>query len=149
MEDPGIPLTGAATSPGPLAVLPEHTCYELLASKRAGWLVVIVADEPDAFTVNYVLVDRTIIVRTGYGLKYLQSRLQRVAFLVDELDETRHEGWSVVVRGVADEVTDDYAASTLPVRDALLTPWAEGSRERWIRIIPRVVTGRTVHATPR
>jgi nitroimidazol reductase NimA-like FMN-containing flavoprotein (pyridoxamine 5'-phosphate oxidase superfamily) len=117
-------------------------CFRALATKSIGRLVVLEADEPDLFPVNYLLDGTRIVFRTAWGLKLMQSVLQRVAFEVDEIDEDRHEAWSVVIRGVAEEITDELADRSQSARDELLKPWGPGAKDHWVRIVPRVVTGR-------
>ena len=65
-----------------------------------------------------------------------------VAFEVDRLDDMRHTGWSVVLKGPAvelNELGEVFEAEALKVE-----PWAEGSRERYFRITPVQVTGRRI-----
>ena len=122
--------------------IPAEECLLLLGMKSVGRLIVVVADEPDAFPVNYVVDGTDVVFRTAYGLKLMQSVLQRVAFEVDEIDEVRHEGWSIVLRGVAEEMTEDFAGRSSQQRDDVLTAWPKGAKDRWIRVIPRIMTGR-------
>ena len=131
--DPGKPTLGE---------IPADECLALLATKRVGRLVVVVADEPDVFPVNYLVDGTNIVFRTAYGKKLTQSVLQRVAFEVDHIDEERREGWSVVLRGVGEEITEDLADRTAQGRNEILVAWASGAKDRWVRVIPRIITGR-------
>jgi nitroimidazol reductase NimA-like FMN-containing flavoprotein (pyridoxamine 5'-phosphate oxidase superfamily) len=137
----GDPPIGSSPK-GFIEEIPVNECFMLLQRKSVGRLAVVVADEPDVFTVNYVVDGTNVIFRTDYGLKLMQSVLQRIAFQVDDIDERRHEGWSVVLRGIGDEVSGDLADRTAAARDEILESWATGYRERWVRIVPRIVTGR-------
>lgn len=95
------------------------------------------------FPVNYVIdEEQAIVVKTNAGSKLLWSQRSSVAFEIDEIDEKMKQGWSVVVRGRAEEVTphdtDRYEnAGMLDVQ-----PWAEGDRSHLLRIVPNSVTGR-------
>ncbi|MGM0819140.1 MAG: pyridoxamine 5'-phosphate oxidase family protein, partial [Actinomycetota bacterium] len=63
-----------------------------------------------------------------------------VAFEVDDVDVAWKEGWSVLVRGQAEEVTG--AGDLERVRALPLQPWARGERERFVRVRPETITGR-------
>jgi hypothetical protein len=65
-----------------------------------------------------------------------------VAFEVDEIDPLAHTGWSVVVRGVARELTDPEEPA-----DAGCPPiarWAPGGDHRVVAIQPEIVSGRRI-----
>ncbi len=138
---------GETDPPGAaVETIPTSACYDLLRTKEVGRLVVVVADEADVFPVNYLVDGSSIVFRTAYGLKFIHSILRRITFEVDDLDEVRREGWSVVVKGVGEEASDPLPGSATAGDDRLAT-WVDGDRERWVRVVPRVVTGRRlVHA---
>jgi hypothetical protein len=66
----------------------------------------------------------------------------RAAFEIDEIDDEREAGWSVMVRGATSGVTQDYALSTLWRNGPV--PWAGGVRNVFIAITPESVSGRAV-----
>lgn len=125
--------------------LSEDQCWQLLTGKRVGRLAVSINDRPDIFPVNFLVVDRTLLVRTAPGLKLAAATLGRgVAFEVDALDEDAHSGWSVVIQGTATEIEnleELLDAESLPVE-----PWASGAKNRFLRIAPSMVTGRRIPA---
>lgn len=121
--------------------LNEETCWLLLAGADVGRLAVATLNCPDVFPVNHVVDDRTIVFRTGPGTK-LDSALSApaVAYEVDGHDRDCGHAWSVVVKGVAREISGD---DVVPATDALpLVSWHGGYKLRWIRITPHQVTGR-------
>jgi hypothetical protein len=61
---------------------------------------------------------------------------------VDEVDEQRRTGWSVVVRGHAEEVTDPSELARL--RDSPLVPWVPGPKANCVRVRPGPITGRRI-----
>jgi hypothetical protein len=62
------------------------------------------------------------------------------AFEIDGVDERRRTGWSVIILGTADMITDPAEVRRL---DRLgLKPWAPGPKPRWVRIRARTVSGR-------
>ena len=65
-----------------------------------------------------------------------------MAFEVDGIDTSAETGWSVLVRGVASEVTDEHERARLARLP--LHPWAPGERDRWLRVVPTTVTGRAI-----
>ncbi len=129
-----------------LEQLTEDECWNRLASRSVGRLAVSMANGPDIFPVNYRLDDETIVVKTAAGLKFAAATLgPAVAFEADGLDEMRHTGWSVVVRGHAEEIIE---LDELHVADTLLIePWVEGERNRYFRITPTQISGRRLPRT--
>lgn len=131
-----------------MTVLDEAECLDLLARSSIGRVAVTVGAVPAVFPVNFAMLDGSIVFRTSSGTKLAAAtRNSVVAFEIDEFDSLYHEGWSVLVVGVADELRDPALverAQTLP-----LAPWAEGSREHLVTIRPEFVSGRRiVHSSP-
>jgi nitroimidazol reductase NimA-like FMN-containing flavoprotein (pyridoxamine 5'-phosphate oxidase superfamily) len=86
-----------------------------------------------------------VVFRTEQGTKLqAAARGSRVCFEVDRADEVAHAGWSVIVRGEITEVTDRAELERL--RGLPLQAWAPGSRDRYVRILPAVLTGRRIAA---
>jgi hypothetical protein len=126
-----------------LGVLDEATCQLLLAETPIGRVVFIADDgQPMALPVNYLFIDGTIVFRTLEGQKLSAASIgQRVAFEVDDWDPRKRSGWSIVVKGRAEEVTQWAEAEHLEQKG--LVPWAHGAwRTLWVRITPDGVTGR-------
>jgi nitroimidazol reductase NimA-like FMN-containing flavoprotein (pyridoxamine 5'-phosphate oxidase superfamily) len=119
----------------------------LLGSHGLGRLGVVVDRQPLVFPVNYALHERTVVFRTDPGTKLHAAEGQRVAFEIDGFDARYHEGWSVLVVGVAREERDPTrlrALERLP-----LAPWIAGAKSHWMCIRGGTVTGRRVtHASP-
>ena len=131
--------------PGQARELTRAECFELLASAPLGRVAVTDDRGPVVFPVNFVLDRHTVVFRTETGTKLdAASRGSRVCFEVDGTDESTHTGWSVVIRGEVTEVTDKAELARL--RDLPLQVWAPGARNRYVRILPAVLTGRRVGA---
>jgi len=128
--------------PGGLGELAEEECLDLLASHEVGRVGVVVDDQPLVFPVNYALEGRWIVVRTGMGMLLHGAAFAHVAFEIDHFDTVRRSGWSVMVQGMAHDITDavDRTSERLQTVDVL--PWAPGSKPRLLRIDPRIITGR-------
>lgn len=121
-------------------------CLRLLAANRFGRLAVDMGGQaPLIRPVNYLFDEpsQSIIFRTSDGTKrrgLIAAR--KAAFEVDSLDQVNRTGWSVVVRGVTEEITDHRELRRLAA--APLDPWAPGDRPYWMRIRAFTVTGRRI-----
>jgi nitroimidazol reductase NimA-like FMN-containing flavoprotein (pyridoxamine 5'-phosphate oxidase superfamily) len=130
-----------------LEVLRREESLALLATAVLGRIAVSSGALPTVLPVNFRFDGRCILFRTGVGTK-LDAATDRavVAFEVDEIDAEAETGWSVVVTGVAREVTDpgDLAdAARLP-----LVRWAGGDDDRVVAIRPDLVSGRRIVPRP-
>jgi uncharacterized protein len=124
--------------------LDVDTCLQLLAQRRVGRLAFVEeGGHPVVLPVNYLLDRGSVLIRTGEGSKLAAAvRKARVAFEVDEIDEDLQIGWSVVVKGIADEL---WQGAELDRARALpLTPWAPGDRQHYLIIMSSAVTGRRI-----
>ncbi|MEJ7799601.1 MAG: pyridoxamine 5'-phosphate oxidase family protein [Ilumatobacter sp.] len=131
----------AASEFRPDISLEVHECWALLRDEAYGRLAVVGRDGPEIFPVN-VRVDRgTIAFRTAAGNKLAALRDDpRVAFEVDGYDDVDRTVWSVVIRGVAKLVSDQY--DCLDVVELGVTPWQHGPKPEFVRIVPTTVSGR-------
>ena len=68
-----------------------------------------------------------------------------LAFEADDVDPVTCTGWSVVVTGVAELVTDPTERAGI---HAVVAPWAPGQHDVFIRLPFTVVTGRRIVAEP-
>lgn len=148
-SDEGAPVPENQPSAQDLKEIPEEECLALLAGRTVGRLVVVHEDGPQTFPVNYVLDGRTVAIRTDPGSNLDWATLGRVAFEVDDIDEERQEGWSVLVQGVGRDVTEGVDAWSERLRSHELHPWAGGERRHWIAIASPRITGRRLrHDAP-
>jgi uncharacterized protein len=135
--------TGRVRQYGDLTRLDRGESLRLLASVPVGRLIFTVNALPTVRPMNYVLVDRLILLRTAAG-----STVARkvdgavVAFEADELDAATCSGWSVTVTGRAALVTDPEAITGY--RRVRLAPWAPGPREVFMTITTELIEGRRV-----
>jgi nitroimidazol reductase NimA-like FMN-containing flavoprotein (pyridoxamine 5'-phosphate oxidase superfamily) len=125
-----------------LVELTVDECLDLLAEYSLGRLVFVVDGEPQIRPLTYGLHRGSVVFRIGYGDLLDAIHHQRVLFEVDHGDPTVRTGWSVIIRGIAEEIwqTDDLEA----VRETGLRPWAPGTKDHYVRIIPRSMTGRRI-----
>ena len=126
----------------PFEILDEQQCQHLLASKDIGRIAFSVQGEPEIFPVNYAADGSTVVFRTGEGTKLQLAVMLRVAFEVDDWDPATGVGWSVVIKGVAEEITSGIDQFAMALRSRRVVPLAPGVREYWIAVYPGEITGR-------
>lgn len=131
-----------------LEVLEEEECLALLAAGQVGRVGVVVDGQPLVFPVNYVFEGRSVIVRTAFGTMLSGASLALVAFEIDDFDADRRSGWSVMVQGVGNDVTDALDLTSEHLQTVEVDPWAPGSRPRLLRIDARTITGRRFRGGP-
>ena len=91
--------------------------------------------------VNYRFVDGRVVFRTSPHSELARHFSPgRAAFQIDYVDEFLQSGWSVLVRGRAELLEWDE----LPPDQDRPEPWAEGSRNVYVRITAERMTGRRV-----
>jgi nitroimidazol reductase NimA-like FMN-containing flavoprotein (pyridoxamine 5'-phosphate oxidase superfamily) len=118
----------------------------LLSEHTVGRVAWGAPDGPQLVPVNYAYYNKTIVFRTvPDGVLSQLARRTNVAFEIDWVDEEARTGWSVVVRGAAERVMQDFDLVELWTK-AGPVPWAAGNRTLHIAISPRTITGREVVA---
>ena len=120
---------------GQLFQLDRSRCLALLATHRVGRLFGGNNESP-VVVVNYALRGDEIVVRVDTESPAVTVGTE-VTFEVDDLDERTRSGWSVIVRGVARDVTANHRSES-SVGDT----WAPGLKGRWLAIQMARVTGR-------
>ena len=135
------PTDGSGALPPGTTRLRRDECEALLASARVGRLAFVVAGWPTVLPVNYRLDGGDVVFRTGEGGKLLAvSGAARVAFQVDAFDTMYQSGWSVLLHGVAAEITDPGELGREEWSE--LRAWAGGPKQHLVRISVLEVSGR-------
>lgn len=124
-------------------VLDEAECRRLLAQDIVGRIAVVVGRAPVVLPVNYALDGDAIVVRTMPGSK-LDAGRGPAAFEIDGFDRTTRSGWSVLVSGRLEEVTELEAEDWKRVSALAVEPWAAGRREQLLRLRPSHIGGRVI-----
>jgi nitroimidazol reductase NimA-like FMN-containing flavoprotein (pyridoxamine 5'-phosphate oxidase superfamily) len=129
-----------------LQILEDDECRSLLGTHQIGRVAITLGAVPAVLPVNYVIRDGDILFATGPGLK-LRAALDHtvVAFEVDDIDPVARSGWSVLVVGRAETVSEPAARQHM-LEHGLQT-WAPGDRHHLIRIDTDFVSGRRFGAT--
>lgn len=126
-----------------LEVLDRRDCLALLAANSLGRIAVVGdGGRPLIFPVNFALDDEAIVLRTDPGTKLRRATNAWVAFECDGVDGLYHTGWSVLASGIAEEVNN--AAEIADLGRLPLALWAPRPKSTWLRIRPRVLTGRRI-----
>jgi nitroimidazol reductase NimA-like FMN-containing flavoprotein (pyridoxamine 5'-phosphate oxidase superfamily) len=126
-----------------LELLDATQCADLLASKTIGRVGVTLGGLPVILPVNYAYRDGSIYFRTAEGTKlHAASRGSIVAFEVDEAEQAKGSGWSVLIVGRASVVTESMP-DDLWSTDAL-SAWAGHRSPHVVRINPEILTGRRI-----
>jgi hypothetical protein len=124
-----------------LEILDRDECLRLLGRATLGRIACSFNALPTVLPVNFRVDGDRILVRTGRGTKLdAATRNEVVAFEVDDFDPTYHSGWSVVVTGIAHEVTDPHELGDLPP----LARWAPRGDARVVAISTHLVSGRRI-----
>ena len=126
-------------------VLTHSECVAFLDQEEVGRIAWTAESRPTLVPVNYAWDGEAIVVRTDPGTKLLALHEAEVAFEIDRIDRNRKEGWSVVVQGTAIETPlDQWPASARRPDELYLQPWAPGAKMHWVRVLPRVISGRRI-----
>ena len=126
--------------------LTREECLRLLAEHRFGRLAVnLGAGPPLVRPVNYVFDERlqSVVFRTAAGSKFyaLLAEAQAV-FELDGIDEGERTGWSVLMQGITEEITQGSEIRRL--NELGLDTWAPGYKSHWIHIRAWTVSGRRI-----
>ena len=122
-------------------ILSASACWTLLRDTGIGRLAVWVTEHPEIFPINYVVDHSSLVFRTAACTK-LAAALAGVpvALEIDGHETSADRAWSVVVKGMSEQIRGVEALTdtlTLP-----LLPWQSGPKGRFVRINPTAVSGR-------
>jgi nitroimidazol reductase NimA-like FMN-containing flavoprotein (pyridoxamine 5'-phosphate oxidase superfamily) len=127
-----------------MGVIDDEACIELVRSTPIGRIGFMSDGWPLVLPVNFAWYEGSIVFRTIEGQKLAAAaERQPVCFEVDRWDATTRSGWSVVIRGTANEVTD--WAEIAHLENIGLAPWSkEKWRPLWVRVDPSEISGRVL-----
>lgn len=128
-----------------LPELSRTEAFELLGETGLGRIAFleVVGVLPVILPVNYVLHAGAVTFQTEPG-STLSAALRDapVAFEADGTDSADQTGWSVIIRGHAEELTDPNQLAALARRQ--LQPWTTGPDRHYVQIRPSLITGRRI-----
>src|SRR5450759_2843821 len=105
-----------------IEVLSPDECFLLLRSRDLGRIVFSIEGQPEVFPINYSMEGQIVVFRTAPGTKLDQVPKARRAFEGDDWDPKLRIGWSVVVKGLAEEVTRNLGRTADHIRIAPVHP---------------------------
>jgi nitroimidazol reductase NimA-like FMN-containing flavoprotein (pyridoxamine 5'-phosphate oxidase superfamily) len=115
----------------------------LLGQAGIGRVAVSIAAVPAVFPVRYAVLDGDVVFSTARGTS-LDGALRNavVAFEVDDLDPEDRAGWSVLLVGMADEITDTERRAR--VHELTQASRSGPTHDRVMAIHPELISGRRV-----
>lgn len=122
--------------------LDENTCLGYLGLRDVGRIAFVFEGKIEIFPVNYAMEGSIIVFRTSPGTKLQAVPKTAVAFEVDSWDPQTGNGWSVVARGSAEEVTLNPGRVAEHLRMVPVHPVAPGVRWHLLAIKPSELGGR-------
>ncbi|MGA2283647.1 MAG: pyridoxamine 5'-phosphate oxidase family protein [Candidatus Dormibacteria bacterium] len=132
-----------------LRELSRARCLELLAGATVGRVGISMRALPVILPVTYAVAGERVIFRSAPGVK-LDAAMHRlvVAFEADRYDPLGAWGWSVLVQGVASEITD--AAQLAEARGRLDRdlPFLDGEVARFVTVDSTIMSGREFGPVP-
>ncbi|MFJ9643508.1 helix-turn-helix domain-containing protein [Streptomyces sp. NPDC101206] len=139
-RDPWPPPKAPDVQP---VTLDEEECRRLLGVRGIGRVAVFTPEGPAIHPVNYLVAGGDVTFRTAADTVLARAVGREAAFEVERIDEVAARAWSVLAVGVLLEATDPARLERL-ADAAHSTPWAGGSRTRWMKLTPVRLTGRRV-----
>lgn len=127
-----------------IELIDRDECVRLLAADEIGRLAINVGHAPTILPVNYRMDGDAVVFRSDPGAKLDLGTRAPVSFEIDGFDREQRTGWSVVVSGRLEEVTQYDAQTYDRVHELPIDPWAAGEKSHWLRIVPNHITGRRI-----
>jgi len=127
-----------AAEPRRLRELSDVESMRLLGGTPFGRLVFSQHALPAIQLVNHVVDDSAVIVRTRLAATVLAPEGTVVAYEADVIDPHTCLGWSVIVTGLAEWVTD---ARDVVRYEQMLRSWGNGDMDQVVRVRPHLITG--------
>jgi uncharacterized protein len=127
-------------SQGAMDILERHECLQLLSDQAICRVVFNSDGIPLAFPVNSVVHDGDVFFCSAPGGK-LEKAISHSVMTVeaDHWNPMDHTGWSVIVTGRSEMVTDGGLARAIQNK---LEAWAPGPHDHVVRVRSTYVSGR-------
>ncbi len=126
-----------------LETLTEEECLALLSTVTIGPVGVTIDALPGVLPLEYVFDKGVVVFRTAPGTKLHRATANAVvAFEADDHSSAHHRfGWSVLVRGVAQPITDPLLLTGALALRSKAHDW---DRDAYSRLEPAIVSRRRV-----
>ncbi|WP_163507186.1 pyridoxamine 5'-phosphate oxidase family protein [Fodinicola acaciae] len=119
-----------------MEMLDRAECLRLLSTVKVGRVVAGGRIRP----VNFAVHGDFLLIRTVSGPTLAAMLRSAVEFEADQLLDGPHRGWSVIVSGRAEEITDPRALAAYPWTE----PWTPNPRDRYVRVSIDDISGRRI-----
>ncbi|HLN41464.1 MAG TPA: pyridoxamine 5'-phosphate oxidase family protein [Acidimicrobiales bacterium] len=131
---------------GTVEELGRDECLTRMATQRLGRLGVVVDGVPLVLPMQFAMEGETVVLQTNQGAKTLNAPLTSVSFEVDHVDWDKGVGWSVLLQGYGADISSALDQRSEALRSLTVQSWAPPPADRWLKIIPRKITGRVITA---
>lgn len=146
---PPPPTSPAQPAPGKVGHLDEARVRERLGRARIARLGYVDQRGPLMVPVNVAVdAEQRVIFHTARESALAGLDGHNVAIEVDGFDRATRSGWSILVRGVARDVTEAKDASAVALLRAAVDCWAPGPRDRVFVVLPLSIDGRHIPVGP-
>jgi hypothetical protein len=135
------------TQDAKVEVLAEDECAAFLEGSQVGRISVSVGALPAIFPVNYLAFDGAVWFRaSSISTLFRASVGSVVAFEADGCDDSGAFAWSVLVRGVVDDVSDSHKIEE--VKSRFIDAWPLlGAADHYLAIPVTMLTGQRYDQT--
>lgn len=125
--------------------LDENLIRERLQRALFGRIAFVDGDQPMIMPMNLAVdADHRIAFRTAPDGPLSALDGQRVAIEIDGHDSATRSGWSVLVHGLARDVTAATDPAAIAARQLPVDSWASDRDQRIMVVVPLSITGRVV-----
>jgi uncharacterized protein len=135
-------MSATAIGTSAIELLSADICLRLLQQGSLGRLAFAIAGQPEIFPVNYSMDADVIMLRTAPGTKLRHAPHRRVAFEIDGIDASAGVAWSVVVKGLLEDITTRSDPFSIARREVPVNTLAPGERRYSLAIYPAEISGR-------
>lgn len=143
------PPAEAEPEPGKVGHLDEQLVRDRLGRARIARIGYVDLRGPLIVPVNVVVdTEQRVIFHTARESALARLDGHSVAVEIDGFDQAHHAGWSILVRGVAHDVTDAEDPAAEEMRHAAVDCWAPGSQDRVFAVVPLSIDGRHIPVGP-
>lgn len=128
-----------------LEPLDEAIIRDRLHRARVARIAYVDGDQPMVVPVN-IAADESqhVVLRTAADSALARLDGRRVAIEIDGYDAGMRSGWSILVQGVARDITEAPDADAQRWQRVTVDTWAPGLRDRRLVVLPLSITGRVI-----
>ncbi|TMC08427.1 MAG: pyridoxamine 5'-phosphate oxidase family protein [Chloroflexi bacterium] len=122
--------------------LTPSECWARLRTHTFGRLAVVVGGRPLIFPMNYAAGEDALVFRTERGVKLAHGPGSTVCLEIDDYDPHTATGWSVMVLGLLEDISEGGDPRSQALRKLPVRPLAPGIRGSWLALRVDELSGR-------